>query len=132
MPAPLSSLRARGRTVALALAAARCALGVLAITAPEFAARPWVGRAVGGSGPGRRVLARALGGRDLALGLGALLAARSGAPVRGWVEAGVLSDSGDALATAASFGALPPFGRLLVLGASAGAALAGAAVAPSV
>lgn len=140
MSAPLSMLRARARPAAVALAGARCALGLFALLAPDAAARPWVGAAAGAAThsragrteAGQRVLARALGGRDLALGLGALLAAGRGAPVRGWVEAGVLADTGDALATVASFRALPPVGRLLVLGASAGAALLGAAVAPSV
>lgn len=139
MSAPLTQLRTRARPAAMALAGARCALGLFALMAPDAAARPWVGAAAGGparrrpgrSDAGRRVLARALGGRDVALGLGALLAAGRGAPVRGWVEAGVLADTGDALATVASFGALPPVGRFLVLGASAGAALLGAAVAPS-
>jgi hypothetical protein len=58
------------RRGAAALAAARTALGVVALASPQLVGRPWVGDAAEGT-PGR-VLARALGGRDLALGVGAL------------------------------------------------------------
>ncbi len=51
---------------------------------------------------------RSVGGRDLALGLGALLALRRGAPLRGWVEAGALADLADGLAGVLAFGSLPP------------------------
>lgn len=118
----------RARSLALGVAAARLALGVFAFVAPERAARPWVGR---GAGADRRVLCRALGARDIALGLGALVAAQRGAPLRGWVEAGGLSDAGDTLATLLSLGQLPPLGRIAVLAASGGAAAAAAVAAPS-
>ena len=36
-----------------------------------------------------------LGGRDVALGLGVVIALDRGAPVRGWLEAGALSDGID-------------------------------------
>ncbi len=115
--------------LAVSVAGARVALGVVAVAAPVAAARPWVGAAT--VGPASAVLGRALGGRDLALGLGALLAARRGAPLRGWVEAGGLADWGDVTATLLSFGRLPRWGRWLVLAASAGAAATAAVVAPS-
>lgn len=127
MRTPLDS--SRGRSLALAVATLRVLVGAVAMAAPDRALRPWVGD--GGRGPARRVLARSLGVRDLALGLGALVAARRGAPLRGWVEAGALADTGDAIGTAMSFGSLPRFGRLLVLAASAGAAGAGAMAARS-
>jgi hypothetical protein len=119
----------RARRLALTVAGLRVALGVLAMVGPDLALRPWVGRP---GGPERRVLARSLAGRDIALGLGALLAARRRAPLRGWVEAGSLADAGDVLGTALAFGRLPRAGRVLVLGAAAGAAVAGALAAPSV
>ena len=121
--------RPTARRLALAVAGMRVALGALAMVAPDLALRPWVGRPGGAE---RRVLARALGARDIALGLGALLAARRNAPLRGWVEAGSLSDVGDTVSTALAFGGLPATGRVLVLGAAAGAAAAGALAAPSV
>ena len=119
----------QARRLALTVAGLRVALGAVALAAPDLALRPWVGA---GHGPERRVLARSLGARDVALGLGALVAGRRRAPLRGWVEAGSLADTGDVLATALAFGRLPRRGRLLVLGAAAGAAAAGALVAPSV
>lgn len=63
---------------AAALAAARTGIGVVALVSPEVVGRPWVGDAAG-TAQGR-VLARALGGRDLALGLGALTALRRARP----------------------------------------------------
>lgn len=51
-------------------------------------------------GPLTRMLARSVGARDIALGLGALMAVRHQAPVRGWLEAGTVADAGDAVTTA--------------------------------
>ena len=124
------------RRGAIALALARTALGVAALAWPSLIARPWVGQV---SGPAARVLGRALGGRDIALGLGALAAlaeippgragssagARSGAAA--WVGAGVLADSLDVLGTAAAWDELPPAGRWLVAATAGGAAAAGGA-----
>jgi len=117
------------RLLALAVAGGRAALGVTAIVAPDAVARPWIGD--DGRGPGRSVLARALGGRDLALGLGALLAARPDGPLRGWVEAGGVADAGDVVATFLAFRHLPARGRWLVLAAAGGAVAAAALAAPS-
>jgi hypothetical protein len=121
--------RPGARRLALTVAGMRVSLGAVAMVAPDLALRPWVGRPGGAE---RRVLARSLGARDIALGLGALLAARRQAPLRGWVEAGSLADVGDTLGTLLAFGRLPRGGRVLVLGAAAGAAAAGALAAPSV
>jgi hypothetical protein len=112
------------RRGAAAVALGRTALGVAALVSPTLIARPWVGEV---SGPALRVLGRALGGRDLALGLGALAALRqdTGAGAA-WVGAGALSDSLDVLATLTAWRELPPAGRWLVLGTAGGAALAGA------
>jgi hypothetical protein len=115
--------------LAVTIAGARVALGAVAIAAPRAASRPWVGAAT--AGPASAVLGRALGGRDVALGLGALLASRRSAPLRGWVEAGGLADCGDVTATLLSFGRLPRWGRWVVLAASVGAAASAAVVAPS-
>jgi hypothetical protein len=124
------------RRGATALAAARTALGVVALTSPALPGRPWVGAAADAT-PGR-VLARALGGRDLALGLGALAALQpfskpsAGAAANEaalWVGMGALADSVDLLATAIAWRELPPVGRWLVAASAGGAALAGAAAA---
>ncbi len=71
MPAAMSEWLRRGAT---AVAVARVGVGVVALAAPALVSRSWVGGA--GCGPSGRVLGRALGGRDLALGLGALAALR--------------------------------------------------------
>ena len=119
------------RRGAAAVAVGRTALGVVALASPTLVARPWVGEV---TGPAAQVLGRALGGRDLALGLGALGAlagvgdgTQAGAASAAWVGAGALADSLDVLATLASWRELPPGGRWLVLGSAGGAALAGAA-----
>ncbi|HJZ25265.1 MAG TPA: hypothetical protein VJ370_03220, partial [Streptosporangiaceae bacterium] len=65
----IPSLLRRGAT---AVAAGRVALGVTALAWPAVPARPWVGPAA--DGVAARVFGRALGARDLALGLGALAA----------------------------------------------------------
>jgi hypothetical protein len=117
-----------GRTLALALAATRSLLGATALVAPKLVARPWVGELA----DDRRaeLLARALAGRDLALGLGALLSAGDRRTLRSWVAAGGLADAGDVLATLSGWSLLPRRGRVAVL-AAAGAGAAGAVVAAS-
>lgn len=85
----LADLAARG------IAAARVAIGIGATLTPGLVSR----LQFGSDTPSQRVTVRMLGARDLALGVGALLAARHGsAGLRGWVEAGALADGVDALA----------------------------------
>jgi hypothetical protein len=73
------------------------AVGLAGFVAPRTFGRLWIGR----EGGSRHVamVTRAFAARDFALGLGAYLAVQKDAPVRGWVEAGLLSDSLDLLAT---------------------------------
>jgi len=111
------------RRAAIGLAALRTTLGVVALVLPGKAGRSWIG--AGATGRDRAVLLRALGGRDVALGVGALLAARDGREFRRWLIMGSASDLVDALATTVGFSALPKLRRWLVLLASAGAAVAG-------
>ncbi len=110
--------REQARRLALVTAVGRCVLGGVAVTVPTLPLAPWIGE--GRKDRSSQLLARALGGRDLALGLGALLALRHDAPVRGWVEAGGLADAGDVLVTLTSFGSLPRWGRWAVLVAATG------------
>jgi hypothetical protein len=104
------------------LAWARTALGVVAFAAPTLPSRPWVGTDAGRAST--RTLTRALGARDVALGLGTLLAQRHRSPVRGWLEASALADAGDVAATLAGWGSRPRLGRVVVLAAAAGGAVA--------
>lgn len=111
-----------------AVAVARVAVGVTAFAWPTLPARPWVGAT--SSDLTARVFGRALGARDLALGLGTLNALRgtNGADESAavWVAVGALSDALDVATTAASWRELPKVGRWLVAGSAAGAAVAGA------
>ncbi len=106
----------------IALALLRVAVGTGLLVVPRLTARGWVGGKVLAQ-PGAAALARGMGARDLALGLGTLLAIEQGKGVRNWVEAGALSDLGDTVATLLAWRRLPRAGRLLAL-ASAGAAAA--------
>jgi len=114
---------------ATAVAAGRVALGVTALAWPSVPARPWVGAAA--DGVAARVFGRALGARDLALGLGALAAlqgpAAEAGSARAWVAAGALSDALDVVASLSSWHELPRVTRWLVAASAGGAALAGAA-----
>jgi hypothetical protein len=119
------------RRGAVAVAAGRVALGLTALACPSVPARPWVGTAA--DDLAARVFGRALGGRDVALGLGALAALQRPAGEPGsasaWVAAGALSDALDVAASLASWRELPRMTRWLVAGSAAGAALTGAAAA---
>jgi hypothetical protein len=93
------------RYAAMAVAAGRVALGVVALTLPSVPARPWVGASADELGV--QMFARAMGARDLALGLGALAAIRkapSGSRSESaWYAAGALSDALDLAITAAAW-----------------------------
>jgi hypothetical protein len=84
----LAQLAARG------IALARVGIGIGATLAPAAVSRLQFGSTT----PGQTMTVRMLGARDLALGFGALLAARhDSASQRGWVEAGGLADAIDAV-----------------------------------
>jgi hypothetical protein len=113
---------ARLRQAAQAIAWARVAIGSTALIAPLAAGRPWVGDSV--EPTSMKLLARTLGGRDLALGIGTLRAlSRSDDEARPWVALAGVSDAVDALATVVAFAWLPRRTRWVIVGASAGAAL---------
>jgi hypothetical protein len=125
LPAVLPLLRYSANAAAVA----RVAVGVAALTWPSVPARPWVGTSA--DELTAEVLGRALGARDVALGLGTLVAIRN-APPGPWpagalYAAGALSDALDAAITVAAWRRLPKTTRWLVAASSAGAAIAGAA-----
>lgn len=117
----------QARLCGIALGAGRLAIGVVALVRPDLMARAWVG-AVQAAGPAGVVLGRAAGGRDIALGVGALLASsrRNGRGLLGWTVAGSFCDAVDVAATVASWRELPPRGRCAVAGAASSGALLGA------
>jgi hypothetical protein len=115
------------RDLALAQARARMAVGAAFFLAPGLAGRLWVGddawrRPV-------KVLARAFGARDLAIGLGVVIALDRGAPVRGWLEAGALSDALDFTASTLAGDSIPSDLRRFALALGGGSALLGVALA---
>ncbi len=106
------------RDRALLHARLRIGLGAAFVLFPALSGRMWIG-----SDAARRpvkVLARAFGGRDLAIGLGVVIALDRGTPVRGWIEAGALSDAIDTCASLLAGGSIHPAIRwpAIALGAS--------------
>jgi hypothetical protein len=140
----------RGMT---SVAVGRVALGLTALAWPAVPARPWVGASA--DDLAAKVFCRALGARDVALGLGALAALKWPGPpaaalsgigdgrpadnskkrrdgsARAWVAAGALSDALDVVASVASWRDLPRLSRWLVAASAGGAAIVGAAGALS-
>jgi hypothetical protein len=103
---PLRSIEMNSNNLALLNARGRMAAGAALVAFPRLAARTWIG----GDASSRPVtiLTRALGGRDLALGLGVAIALDRGSPVRGWLEACALADAVDLLATAIAAKSISP------------------------
>ncbi len=65
-----------------------------------------------------RMALRSLGGRDVALAVGTLIALENDGNVRGWLEAGALADASDAVSTITNWSHLPSLRRLLGLASS--------------
>jgi hypothetical protein len=114
------------RAAAQSLAAGRAAIGASCLAAPELTMRAWLGADAGRFGA--RLLARALGAREVVLGAGALVAVARGTPVRPWIAGGAGCDGVDLTLTLHCRDRLPRAGVLLVgLLAGSGAALGTAA-----
>jgi hypothetical protein len=75
------------------------------------------------------VFARMLGARDIALGLGAVIALDRGAPVRGWLEGAALSDAADCVACLLARDSLSPGAVRASAGLGGAAALLGVLLA---
>jgi hypothetical protein len=83
----------------------RVGIGLALIANPRLVTGMWLGRP--SFHPAAKVLARALGIRDLAIGLGVLAAAGSGRSPRPWLVAGALADAFDVVATIIEADSLP-------------------------
>lgn len=84
----------------------RIAIGVAAVVTPGLAARVMAGRRRSdGIAP---LFARMLGARDVALGLGTVIALDRGKPVRGWLEGSALADTVDCVACVLARENMPP------------------------
>jgi hypothetical protein len=111
-------------TLAMSVARMRIAIGTAAVVCPRLAAR--VMSKDGDAGGIAPVLVRMLGARDIALGLGTVIALDRGAPVRGWVEGAALSDAADCLACLRARDHLSPAALRASAGLGGAAALLGA------
>ena len=117
----------RARELARFTAACRIAIGSGFVAHPGLAMRPWLGRDAGR--PAVRLLARALGARDLVLGVGTLAALEDRPSLRRWLRAALVADAADFLVTLLERRHLPSGGRELVLAIAAGAVALGAVAA---
>lgn len=111
------------RRQALALGIMRLVLGGALMAAPGRLLPLWMGPEE--QGPRMRLVTRLAAARDIALGLGTVLAVRHDTGVRAWLEAGVLADSSDAVTHVLSWRQLPPASRVLVPASAAAAAAVG-------
>ena len=106
----------------------RLLFGVAFIAQPKLMERAWIGKQA--RLPGAQVLARAVGARDLALGLGGLQAAgRDDGSARPWLAAAAICDAVDFGATAAAGRGIPRDARNGVLGVAGVFAVLSALVA---
>jgi hypothetical protein len=110
----------RLRPLAMIDSLGRAALGVVVLAAPGWVGSTWIGPVA--HDPRVRVLARALGARDLALGLGTARAIADGEPAP-WLLASGAADAVDFGATLAARDVLAPRNAAATLGLAGGSAL---------
>lgn len=116
--------------VARFLGALRVGFGVAMFLMPRRVLKTWTGERAGDL-PSTLAL-RGMAGRDLAIGMGILMAIENGTPVRGWLEGAALSDAADALATLADWKRMGGLRGLFWLTVEAGTALVEAQLAQTI
>jgi hypothetical protein len=116
--------------IARLLAWVRILFGGFAVLAPRRFERMWMGDAT--EGTPSHMATRGIGGRDLAIGFGILRAMEQGGPVRGWLEAGAVSDASDALGTLGAWGEIPKWKSVLFFAMELGAAYVGMQAAETI
>ena len=94
---------------------------------PRLGTRAWTGEDA--QDASTELAVRGFGIRDVALGAGLLTALERGAPVRGWLEAGAMSDAGDAFGTLTSWRGLGKPRGVFWFITEAGSALLGMSLA---
>jgi hypothetical protein len=107
------------RTVARAQALGRIGLGAGLALAPGVVGGAWVGATADQAGG--RVLAAAMGARDVGLGVGLLRAVGRRRGARAWMRAGVVADAADLVATLRARDELPPLAAAVAAVAAASA-----------
>jgi len=95
---------------AMVFGAIRFGVGSALVLAPGFAGRVWVGP--GADGPGSKVFARALGARDVLLGLRTMTAVRSEREAKHYLVSGYAADAADVAATVIAWRNLSPGRRV--------------------
>jgi hypothetical protein len=116
--------------MARAVVGGRIVFGVAFMAMPGWTGRIWIGRDA--DRPAVRILTQAIGARDFAAGVGALIAMRRGKPARGWFEAISLTDALDFTCGLVAGDRLPPASRATVLALAAGSAAQAAYAASGV
>lgn len=117
----------QAQNVARMLAAGRVLIGAVLFAAPDLVAAPWVGDDARTGGA--RVLARSMGARDAALGVGTLVSSGDREQLRRWLLASSVCDAADFVAT---LGGPRSPARTAVLAFAAAGTVAGVAAAASV
>lgn len=112
------------------LAVGRIAVGSGLVLAPRLFGGTWFGAAA--TQPATQVAIRALGIRDLVLGVGTYRALDQGTDVATWVSLGVACDAVDAVATAAGARDLPRLGALATIAVASSATAIGVSALRSV
>ena len=101
----------------------RVLIGAAFVAAPVRAGEGWIGDAAGADGG---VMARAFGGRDIALGVATIVAAREPRVLRPLLALGVMVDVIDCAATIAAGERIPKQARTVSAAVAAMAAVNGA------
>lgn len=111
------------KDLARMLSLGRIVIGIGAFLAPHRFGRAWTGEE--SDSVTSRMAVRGLGARDVALGMGTLIALEGDSSARGWLEAQALADGSDAFSTLSNFKEMPALRRWLMLGTAAGACYLG-------
>jgi hypothetical protein len=115
---------------ARAVAIGRIVFGAAFMLAPGLTGRVWIGEDA--NRPAVKILTTAIGARDLAAGIGVLMAMGRGKPARGWLEGIALTDALDFTAALLGRERLPTAQRRIVLALAAGSAIQAATAATGV
>jgi hypothetical protein len=115
------------KQMAQGMGVGRVALGAGFVLMPGLLGKLWVGDAA--ASPGAKLLIRAVGVRDLVLGVG-ILSALQGRNARTWVQAAAASDAVDVAAAALAGDSIPGYARWAVFLLGGGSAIQGAIAAP--
>lgn len=116
----------RARDVARLLAGGRTVFGVACLVAPQLA-ESWIGK--GARDSGSRVIIRAFGARDAALGIGTTASIHDARQLRRWL---VVSSACDAVDFAATLAGPRTPARTAVLALAAGATVTGLSAAAAI